>query len=796
MNGQNKTRTSQERIESLGIPKPQFVQWWNDGDKSDLAIRVAISLFAAIALLTICLTWRPRFAFRSGDIPMRDLIARVNFEVENEIETEANRLDQIRTVPVFYRNRPGILDQLLSRLKNRMLVIQDTPSLKEMSDEERKVFEEFSSLEPLTPESAKENATTATDRFAAMKAILESDESLDSVTTAFKMLTKTDFRNGLLQAFKHEQEQGSQSDIRVYVNSPDESEYVKLDDVQIGFMQPKVEKTLAEEFRRLFDGKVDRDQARLAATVVSEWIDRQLPEYETLTYDDDASERARVEIAAKVPPVMKKFYAGQSKLAEAGDPLDEDELQLLRQEHYQWSGLLGDYDRLARITAYGGMVAALYLLCGSYILFVDDRTLVLDRVKLSKLLCFMVATIGAAYWCAADQYRSELAPLVVASIIAAIVYGRDLALLLMSAACISTTLFLNESLAHLVMLAAACTSCTLVTGRIRTASHLLFVGGVSAAVTLLTIIGVGIVTGQTLTLHAESANLVQDTLPTSNSFATVLWQLIKEALKAGVFIIVSAAALTPFLRLVEKTFGVQTDLSLLGLSDPSHPLLRRLAQRAPGTYNHSINVASIGEAAADAIGANGLLVRVGAYFHDIGKMFKPEYFIENQSGVNQHDSLQPAMSTLVIIAHVKDGADLARNHHLPQPLIDLIMQHHGTTLVEYFFNEAAKRSEENPNEKEVKDKDFRYPGPKPQTLEAAVMMLADTVESASRTLVDPTPARIQNLVDKIAQKKMADGQFDECGLTFRQLNLVRKSLVKSLTAIYHARVKYPSNLPA
>jgi membrane-associated HD superfamily phosphohydrolase len=158
--------------------------------------------------------------------------------------------------------------------------------------------------------------------------------------------------------------------------------------------------------------------------------------------------------------------------------------------------------------------------------------------------------------------------------------------------------------------------------------------------------------------------------------------------------------------------------------------------------------------------------------------------------------LQPAMSTLVIIAHVKDGADLARSHHLPEPIVDFIMQHHGTTLVEYFYREATRRSEEDPNGEAVSDKDFRYPGPKPQTLEAAVMMLADTVESASRTLVDPTPSRIQNLVDSIAEKKMSDGQFDECGLTFRQLDRIRRSLVKSLTAIYHARVKYPGQQSA
>lgn len=792
MNGQTKTRTRQERIESLGIPKPKMVQWWIDSDKADWAVRILIGLSAAVALLVVCRTWEPRFAYRTGMIPVRDIIARVNFEVENQIETEALRLQKVREVPVYYRNWKAPLEQLRARLKNRLFVILDAQSLKEMNDEERKAFEEFVATVAVTPESATTDQPSADQQFLAMKAVFASDPELEKLDTAIKNLQKDEFDNGLLQSIKHQAEQGSQRFIRVYSTEPSDAVEVTVDDVQIALMKPKIESMLAEEFRSQFGGQVETDQHRLVAQMVSHWIDKRLPEYETLSYDDEASGKARAEIAASVPPVMKKFYAGQSELADAGEPLDEHELRLLHMEHRQWTNYRGAIDRIARVAAYGGMIAALYLLCGSYILFVDDRSLVFDRVKLSKLLFLFVCTIGISYWVASDKYRSELAPLVIASIITAIVYGRDLSLLLMSAAIISVTLFLNEGLSHLVMLAAAVTTSTLLTGRIRTQSHLLFVGGVSAAVTFLTVVGVGIVTGDTTTIPTGVERLA----PTTVSFLEVLAGLAQEGLRAGAFIVISAAALTPILPLIEKAFGVQTDLSLLSLSDASHPLLRRLAQRAPGTYNHSINVASIAEAAADAIGANGLLVRVGAYFHDIGKMFKPEYFIENQSGVNQHDSLQPAMSTLVIIAHVKDGADLARNHHLPQPLIDLIMQHHGTTLVEYFFNEAAKRSEDNPNEKQVSDKDFRYPGPKPQTLEAAVMMLADTVESASRTLVDPTPARIQNLVDQIAQKKMADGQFDECGLTFQQLNLVRKSLVKSLTAIYHARVKYPSQQPA
>jgi len=204
-------------------------------------------------------------------------------------------------------------------------------------------------------------------------------------------------------------------------------------------------------------------------------------------------------------------------------------------------------------------------------------------------------------------------------------------------------------------------------------------------------------------------------------------------------------------------------------------------------------VGSIAEAAADAIGARGLLVRVGAYYHDIGKMLKPGYFIENQGKdeENRLETLVPAMSTLVIIAHIKDGAKLARQHHLPEPIIDFIQQHHGTTLVGYFYERASRQSKDDPHGTSVEESSYRYPGPKPQTKEAAVMMLADAVESASRTLVDPTPARIESLVRQISERRLDDGQFDESGLTLRELRTIEKSMVKSVTAIYHGRVKYP-----
>ncbi|HWA98838.1 MAG TPA: HD domain-containing protein, partial [Pirellulales bacterium] len=178
-------------------------------------------------------------------------------------------------------------------------------------------------------------------------------------------------------------------------------------------------------------------------------------------------------------------------------------------------------------------------------------------------------------------------------------------------------------------------------------------------------------------------------------------------------------------------------------------------------------------------------------------MLKPHYFSENQgSGDNRHDTLMPAMSTLIIIAHVKDGADLARQHDLPKPIIDFIEQHHGTTLVEYFYHRASERTHTDPNGAEVEESSYRYPGPKPQTIEAAVLMLADAVESASRALVEPTPARIENLVEELGMKKLLDGQFDECHLTLEQLRTIEDSLIKSLTAVYHGRVKYPTQASA
>ncbi len=258
------------------------------------------------------------------------------------------------------------------------------------------------------------------------------------------------------------------------------------------------------------------------------------------------------------------------------------------------------------------------------------------------------------------------------------------------------------------------------------------------------------------------------------------------------------------LPLIERAFDVVTAMTLIELRDPKQPLLRELQLRAPGTYNHSLNVASIAEAAAESINADGLLAYVGALYHDCGKMNKPEYFVENQQGgPNKHEKLSPAMSLLLIVGHVKDGMELAREFGLPRPLHHFIESHHGTTLVEFFYHRARQQAlkdshrQHDDHADELDDThvpeefEYRYPGPRPQTREAAILMLSDGIESATRTLAEPTPARIEALVRAMANKRLMDGQFEECDITLKDLNLIVDSISRTLTSIYHGRVVYP-----
>lgn len=263
-------------------------------------------------------------------------------------------------------------------------------------------------------------------------------------------------------------------------------------------------------------------------------------------------------------------------------------------------------------------------------------------------------------------------------------------------------------------------------------------------------------------------------------------ELIFYGVAAFVSGILSSALTIGLIPFFETTFGILSDMRLIELSNPNHPLLKKILTEAPGTYHHSVMVANLSDAACEAIGANGLLARVGSYYHDVGKTVRPRFFIENQHGErNPHDDLSPARSKDIIIAHAEDGAKLLEKHKMPREIVDIARQHHGTSLLKFFVYKAKELGED------VNEEDYRYGGPKPRTKEIAVISIADSVEAAVRSMKEPTTEKISNLVHAIVTDKLNDGQFDECDLSMKELRKVERTLCESLNGMFHSRIEYP-----
>lgn len=301
----------------------------------------------------------------------------------------------------------------------------------------------------------------------------------------------------------------------------------------------------------------------------------------------------------------------------------------------------------------------------------------------------------------------------------------------------------------------------------RRRSGILFAGLFAGIAKFLAIICIGLINGMDMNFFLRDG----------------LWGLSSGILSG--FIVMGA------LPVFEYFFKIHTNISLLELSDLNHPLLKRMAMEAPGTYHHSIMVGNLAESACEAIEANSLLARVGAYYHDIGKISKAEYFSENEMGAkSKHSKLSPQMSSLIISKHVKEGVELAKKHKLNDAIINFITQHHGNSVIAYFYQRAMEAAGED---EEVDAANYRYPGPRPQSKETAVVLLADSVEASSRSLVDPTPSSINNLVKKLMNNKFIDGQFDECDLTLKDLHKIAESFVRVLMGVFHTRLSYPSD---
>ncbi|MHB1156477.1 MAG: HD family phosphohydrolase [Phycisphaerales bacterium] len=498
-------------------------------------------------------------------------------------------------------------------------------------------------------------------------------------------------------------------------------------------------------------------------------------------FDQTATQAAQDLAAARVSPIFRNFKAGEV-IVPAGARLDGPQYVRLRLERDKFLDQLPPLMRW--LTMLGPAVVVMLVTAGLVVSVLVLRPRVAENPMRGLALTLLLLSTAALAWLLqpSGPYMTVAAAVtgvMLVAVILVVAYDQALAIAVSTLQAVLVAVMLQLSVGLLLVTIAAAVISILQLRQVRKRG---------------TLIRMGVVTGLIVAAGVFAAQLAdRDMVFDALSAQTGAWAWEAGAgLTASVVIGFFVLGVLPF---IEKMFKVTTAMTLLELSDVNQPLLRKLAQAAPGTYNHSLTVALIAEAAAESIGANGLLCRIGAYYHDIGKIHKPQYFIENQGGgPNRHDKLSPAMSLLIIVGHVKDGMELAREYGLPSVLHHFIESHHGTTLVEYFYHAAKQLKGED--QAQPSEFEYRYPGPKPQTREAAILMICDSVESATRAMTDPTAGRIEQLVNKMAMKRLMDGQFDDCDLTLEELHDIEESITKSLAGVYHGRIKYPTNKPA
>ncbi|MCM8783463.1 MAG: HDIG domain-containing protein [Candidatus Omnitrophica bacterium] len=481
-----------------------------------------------------------------------------------------------------------------------------------------------------------------------------------------------------------------------------------------------------------------------------------------ISYNRDITSRFKTEAEERVRPFYKEVDIKKNELIlSKGQRITPKEIMIIEQVNKE----LGNINLIYDIVSVGIIVLLLFILGGLYL----RRYEPLIYANLNELF-FIEVLVLLAILLTRMVYDKGLSPLltpipVVAMLISLLLSGR-VAIKVNILVSIMIVFILDLNFKYTLIFLVGGIGGAFLVEKARRRSHVLKGGLGIGLLQFISIFALGVL---------EQFNL---------------YDLIKEAGLGLLNGIISAFIVLGSLPLFEFFFRLISNITLLELSDTNHPILKDLILKAPGTYHHSLIVGNLAETACEAIGANSLLARVGAYYHDIGKIEKAEYFNENQPHPysNKHTKLTPELSSMVIINHVKDGLEKARRHKLNHRVVDFIAQHHGTSKVYYFYQRAILRGEE---EKEIDETRFRYPGPLPQTNETAIVLLADSVEAASRALDEPNPASIRNLVKKILNDKFVEGQLNECNLTLRDLNKISECFIKVLLGIFHTRIKYP-----
>lgn len=745
---------------------------------------ILIGLAMTLVAATLAVWARERPLVVLGRTMDDTRLVRVPLEIEDPGATEAARDSARQRTPRVYVAESAVLEEIQTSLANLPRTLASVTSLDQVEASIRDQFKLTpEQLEAVKAESQEGQPTPAWEsRVRALAAQLRTRPLVDK------------------QTWQQSTQEGLHTDVRLVNGSA--SVYVR-----------RTELVNAEDAAKLSEaaGIMARDAGfagPLRQLVTSRLTIGVRPTYR---YDAAATIADQQQAAQRVNPVIQKTSVGQI-IFRRGDTLTPAQFDLYKAElaafitsDEAWRVWLRRASIIAAVSAITLAIAGYTALFCPLIRRDPRRMAGLAVVLLAALATSCVGTVASP----SIAPITIFAPTLLVAIIVAIAYDQRVALAITVLHGVLVCIALDQGLGI----------------------YATIVAGVGCAVAQLrelrdrnSLFRLSMTTGVAIAVATVLAGLIDRPI----SSLTIRETAIDAGIGAVGAMIVGGFTLFT-LPTIERVFDIATGMTLVELRDPKHPLLRELQLRAPGTYNHSLNVAAISEAAAESVGANSLLTYVGALYHDVGKMNKPDYFVENQSGgPNRHEKLSPAMSLLVIVGHVKDGVELAREFDLPPAVQHFIESHHGTTLVEYFYHRAKKlaveqavaeaRADEEPpsvherptiiSEPERRpapdaapDEDigpqefeYRYPGPKPRTIEAAIVMLADAIESAARTLTEPTPARIEQLVHGLANKRLLDEQFDDCEMTLRDLHTISDSIAKSVASIYHGRITYKSTI--
>lgn len=711
-----------------------------------------------------------KYSYNIGDIAHRNVKALNDFLVEDKDATEANRRQAIEAVLTVYDHDTKFAADISKRL-NKAFSSARTIILKE-DDKSGATVEEGEKL-------------SVHDRLWQMKGLFEKEIGITVSDGAYKILERERFsieiENFIDEIVTQILSNGVVANKEILLTEEEKG-------ITLRNVENKTEKTVYS--LKQFYGP---DQAKAMVRIV---VERLLKNTDytvkglvvdfaqqlvapNITLNRSETEERKKKAASEIKPFLYEIKAGEMILRE-GERVTELHVVKLRaiQQHMEDSGV-----NLKRI---GTSMIILSLLIVIYFLYIRYNSMMKQYpsknimfIACALITFLLLARISAVL---ADSLAQGPAFSIPAG---SMYYGIPIA-----AGAMTVSLFMGLEIASLFAVVMAICSAIILSNRLDMFIYFLLSSVVGAYWMLhcrerIVFIKSGLKLGLVNILFVTAVDIY---MADTEGFKILLdWAF---AFFGGVAAGIVTAGLAP---LVESAFDYTTDIKLLEMANLDRPILRRLMIEASGTYHHSVIVGSMVEAAASTIGANPLLARVCGYYHDIGKIKKPLYFIENQTGgTNRHDKLAPSMSSLILISHIKEGVEIAKKNKLGKSIVDTIRQHHGTSLISFFYNKAIQLKGANA----IDIDNFRYPGPKPQTREAGLVMLADVLEAASRTLSNPTPSRIQGLVQNLINKIFSDGQLDECELTLKDLNNIAKSFTKILSGIYHHRIEYPESTTA